>query len=157
MLKGALQWSVYPPPPPQWTESIYRRLWRPLQSGPCMLVLILPTSEGYKVEWTLAGKKVTQTDIQPSTRPGIEPQDLRNGRQRPYRCAEPSATSRLLTWQTETKRFISAKKTPFHTCHECISYSLKKHRRKNKLHEHGFGIVTTILLEYDICWLWQHL
>ena len=43
MLKGALRWSVYPP-----------------KNGPCMLVLVLPTSEGWKAEWTLAGKKVTQ-------------------------------------------------------------------------------------------------
>ena len=56
MLKGALQWSVYP----QRTGSIYRRLWQPLQIGPCMLVLILPTPGGWKAEWTLAGKKVTQ-------------------------------------------------------------------------------------------------
>ena len=40
MLKGALQWSVYP------QRSI--------------LVLILPSPEGWKAEWTLAGKKVTQ-------------------------------------------------------------------------------------------------
>ena len=36
MLKGALQWSLYP----QRTGSIYRRLWQPLQIGPCMLVLV---------------------------------------------------------------------------------------------------------------------
>ena len=56
MLKGALQWSVYP----QQTGSIYRCLWQPLQISPCMLVLILPTPGGWKAEWTLAGKKVTQ-------------------------------------------------------------------------------------------------
>ena len=72
MLKGALQWSVYP----QRTGSIYRRLWQPLQIGPCMLVLILPTPGGWKAEWTLAGKKVTQIF---NPRPGREsnwgPQD----------------------------------------------------------------------------------
>ena len=72
MLKGALQWSVYP----QRTGSIYRRLWQPLQIGPCMLVLILPTPEGWKAEWTLAEKKVTQIF---NPRPGREsnrgPQD----------------------------------------------------------------------------------
>ena len=31
-----------------------------IQSGLCMLVLILPTPGGWKAEWTLAGKKVTQ-------------------------------------------------------------------------------------------------
>ena len=30
------------------------------KSGQCMLVLILPTPEGWKAEWTLAGKEVTQ-------------------------------------------------------------------------------------------------
>ena len=72
MLKGALQRSVYP----QRTGSIYRRLWQPLQIGPCMLVLILPTPGGWKAEWTLAGKKVTQIF---NPRPGREsnrgPQD----------------------------------------------------------------------------------
>ena len=72
MLKGALQWSVYP----QRTGSIYRRLWQPLQIGSCMLVLILPTPGGWKAEWTLAGKKVTQIF---NPRPGREsnrgPQD----------------------------------------------------------------------------------
>ena len=72
MLKGALQWSVYP----QRTESIYRCLWQPLQIGPYMLVLILPTLGGWKAEWTLAGKKVTQIF---NPRPGREsnrgPQD----------------------------------------------------------------------------------
>ena len=72
MLKGALQWSVYP----QWAGSIYRRLWQPLQIDPCMLVLILLTPGGWKAEWTLAGKKVTQIF---NPRPGREsnrgPQD----------------------------------------------------------------------------------
>ena len=72
MLKGALQWSVYP----RRTGSIYRRLWQPLQISPCMLVLILPTPGGWKAEWTLAGKKVTQIF---NPRPGREsnrgPQD----------------------------------------------------------------------------------
>ena len=72
MLKGALQWSIYL----QRTGSIYRRLWQPLQIGPCMLVLILPTPGGWKAEWTLAGKKVTQIF---NPRPGREsnrgPQD----------------------------------------------------------------------------------
>ena len=72
MLKGALQRSVYP----QRTGSIYRRLWQLLQIGPCMLVLILPTPGGWKAEWTLAGKKVTQIF---NPRPGREsnrgPQD----------------------------------------------------------------------------------
>ena len=56
MLKGTLQWSVYP----QRTGSIYRPLWQLIQSSPCMLVLILPTPGGWKAEWPLAGKKVTQ-------------------------------------------------------------------------------------------------
>ena len=56
-------------------KHIYRHLWQPLQSGPCILVFILPIPEGWKAEWTLAGKKVTQI-IQPSTRPGIEPGSL---------------------------------------------------------------------------------
>ena len=30
------------------------------KSGPCMLALVLPILEGWKAEWTLAGKKVTQ-------------------------------------------------------------------------------------------------
>ena len=55
MLKAALQWSVYP----QRTGRMYRHLGQQLQSGPCMLALILPTPEGSKIEWTLAGK-VTQ-------------------------------------------------------------------------------------------------
>ena len=57
MLKGALQWSVYP----QRTGSIYRCKWQPFQISPCILwlVLILPTPEGWKAEWTLAGKKIT--------------------------------------------------------------------------------------------------
>ena len=37
-----------------------RHIWQSLQCGPCMLVLILPTWEGWKAEWTSAGKKVTQ-------------------------------------------------------------------------------------------------
>ena len=72
MLKGASHWSVYP----QRTGSIYRRPWQPLQSSPCMLVLILPTPGEWKAEWTLAGKKVTQIF---NPRPGWEsnwvPQD----------------------------------------------------------------------------------
>ena len=52
MLKGALQWSVYR----QRTERIYRRFLQPLLCGLFMLVLILPTSKGWKAEWTLAGK-----------------------------------------------------------------------------------------------------
>ena len=72
MLKGALQWSVYP----QRNRSIYRRKWQPLQISPCMLVLILLTPEGWKAEGPLAGKKVTQIF---NPRPGQEsnwgPQD----------------------------------------------------------------------------------
>ena len=72
MLKSALQWSVYP----QQTRSIYRCLWQPLQIGPCILVLILPTPEGWEAKLTLAGKKVTQIF---NPRPGQElnrgPQD----------------------------------------------------------------------------------
>ena len=74
MLKDALQWSVYL----QQTESIpvYRRKRQPLQISPCMPVLILPTPEGWKAEWTLAGKKVIQIF---NPRPGREsnwgPQD----------------------------------------------------------------------------------
>ena len=72
MLKGTLQWSVYR----QQAGSIYRRKWQLLQISPCMLVLILPTLEGWKAEWTLAGKKVTQIF---NPRPGWEsnwgPQD----------------------------------------------------------------------------------
>ena len=72
MLKGALQWSVYP----QRTGSIYRRLWQPLQISPCMLVLILPTPGGWKAEWTLAGKKVTQIfNPRPGRESNREPQD----------------------------------------------------------------------------------
>ena len=56
MLKGALQWSVYP----QLTGGMYKSLWQPLQSGLCMLVLILATRKRWKTEWTLAGKKVTK-------------------------------------------------------------------------------------------------
>ena len=72
MLKDALQWSVYP----QRTGSIYRRLWQPLQIGPGMLVLILPTPGGWKAEWTLAGKKVTQIfNPRPGRESNREPQD----------------------------------------------------------------------------------
>ena len=46
--------------PPADHKHIYRRChWQPLQSGLCMLVLILPTPGGWKAEWTLEGK-VTQ-------------------------------------------------------------------------------------------------
>ena len=62
--------------PPADRKHIYRRLWQPLQIGPCMLVLILPTPGGWKAEWTLAGKKVAQIF---NPRPGREsnrgPQD----------------------------------------------------------------------------------
>ena len=33
---------------PSGPECIYRRKWQPLQSGPCTLVLILPTPKGWK-------------------------------------------------------------------------------------------------------------
>ena len=56
MLKGALQWSAYP----QLTGGMYKSLWQPLQSGLCMLVLILATRKRWKTEWTLAGTKVTK-------------------------------------------------------------------------------------------------
>ena len=55
---------------------MHRRLWQPLQIGPCMLVLLLPTPEGWKAGRILAGKKVTQMF---NPRPGQEsnrgPQD----------------------------------------------------------------------------------
>ena len=35
---------------PQRTGNINRRKWQPLQSGPCVLVLILPTPGGWKAE-----------------------------------------------------------------------------------------------------------
>ena len=44
-------------------KHIYRRIWQPLQSGPCMLVRTQFTDlgiEGWKAERTLAGKEVTQ-------------------------------------------------------------------------------------------------
>ena len=84
-LKGALQWSIYP----QRTGSIYRRKLQLLLSSPCMLVLILPTSEGWKAEWTLAGKKVAKYSSLGRTGNGTR--DLRVGRQRSYHCANPSA------------------------------------------------------------------
>ena len=72
MFKGALQWSVYP----QRTGSIYRRLWQPLQSDPCVLELILPTPEGWKADSTLAGKKVTQIfNPRPGRESNLGPQD----------------------------------------------------------------------------------
>ena len=57
-----------------------------------MLVLILPTSEGWKAEWTSTGKKVTGR-VQPPTRPRIEPEaeDWTWDLQRFYHCANPSA------------------------------------------------------------------
>ena len=89
MLKGALQR----------TGSIYRRLWQPLQIGPYMLVLILPTPEGWKAEWTLAGKKVTH---QPSTRPGIEPGTSGLGGRDLNHCANPSAIGQKRNSDTES-------------------------------------------------------
>ena len=74
-LKGALQWSIYP----QWTGSIHRRKWHLLLSSPCMLVLILLTSDGWKAEWTLAGKKVAKYSTLGRTGNGTR--DLRAGRQ----------------------------------------------------------------------------
>ena len=50
---------------------IYSLSLQPLQSGPCMLVLILPTLEGSKTEWT-SGKE-GYPNIQSSTMMGIEP------------------------------------------------------------------------------------
>ena len=82
-LKGALQWSIYP----QRTGSIYRRKLQPLLSSPYMLVLILSTSEGWKAEWTLAGKKVAKYSSLGRTGNGTR--DLRVGRQRSYHCANP--------------------------------------------------------------------
>ena len=69
MLKGSLQWSVYPSGPEAY-----------IQSGQCMLVLILPTPEGWKAEWTLAGKKVAQ--IFNLDQAGDRTGDLRTGKQR---------------------------------------------------------------------------
>ena len=56
-----------------------------------MLVLISPTSEGWKAEWTLAGKKVTKYSSLGRTGNGTR--DLRVGRQRSYHCANPSAVN----------------------------------------------------------------
>ena len=53
-----------------------------------MLVLILPTSEGWKDEWTSAGKKVTQSSTPDEA--GDWTWDLWVGRQRSYHCANPS-------------------------------------------------------------------
>ena len=78
MLKGALQWSVYP----QQTGSIHRCKRRLLQISPCMLVLILPTPEGWKAEWTLTGKKVTHSKYSTLDQAGNRTGDLRIGRQR---------------------------------------------------------------------------
>ena len=97
-LKGALQWSIYP----QRTGSIYRRKWQPLLSSPCMLVLILPTSEGWKAEWTLAGKKVAKYSTLGRT--GIRTRDLRVGRQGSYHCATPPLMGR---WQEMLGRSLS--------------------------------------------------
>ena len=88
-LKGALQWSIYP----QRTGSIYRRKLQPLLSSLCMLVLILPTSEGWKAEWTLAGKKVAK--YSGLGRTGNGTRDLRVGRQRSYHCTNPSALVKI--------------------------------------------------------------
>ena len=47
-----------------------------IQSGQCMLVLILPTLEGWKAEWTLAGKEVSQIfDPRPGRGSNLGPQD----------------------------------------------------------------------------------
>ena len=97
-LKGALQWSIYP----QRTGSIYRRKLQPLLSSPCMLVLILPTSEGWKAEWTLAGKKFAKYSTLGRTVNGT--QDLRVQRQRSYHCASPTAIlplKALYAWARE--------------------------------------------------------
>ena len=93
MLRGALQWSVNP----QQTGCIYRRLWQPLQSSPCMLVLILPTPEGWKAELTLVGKKVTQI-FKPSTRPGIELGTWGLGGRDLNHCANPSLLDTALVF-----------------------------------------------------------
>ena len=55
----------------QRTGSIYRRNRQPLVSSPCMLVLISPTPEGWKAEWTLAEKKVPKY-LHPRPGRGIE-------------------------------------------------------------------------------------
>ena len=61
---------------PQRTGSIYRRNSQPLLSGPCMLVLISPTPEGWKAKWTLAVKKVIQIfNPRPGGGSNREPQD----------------------------------------------------------------------------------
>ena len=78
MLRGALQWSVYP----QRTGSVYRHKWQPLQISPCMLVLILLTPEWWKAECTLAGKKVTQM---------FNPRPSWGSNWGPQVCANPSA------------------------------------------------------------------
>ena len=75
----------------QRTGSIYRRKLQPLLSSPCILELVLPTSEGWKAEWTLAGKKVAKYSSLGRTGNGTR--DLRVGTQRSYHCANPSALS----------------------------------------------------------------
>ena len=76
---------------PQRTGSMYRRQWQPLLSSPCTLVLILPTSEGWKAEWTLAGKKVAKYSTLGRTGNGTR--DLRVGRH-----IHPSFLPHLVPW-----------------------------------------------------------
>ena len=67
MLKGALQWSIYP----QRTGSIYRRLWQPLQISPLYAGTHF-TDPGRMDSWVNFSGKEGHPIIQPSTRPGIE-------------------------------------------------------------------------------------
>ena len=61
--------------PSRLEARIYGHKWQPLLSRPCMLVLILPTSEGWKAEWILVGKKVAKYSTLGRT--GIVTRDLR--------------------------------------------------------------------------------
>ena len=102
MLKGALQWLVYP----QRTGSIYRRLWQPLQSGPwiCMLVLMHFTDPGRMESWVNFSGKEGDPNIQPSNRPGFELGTSELGGRDLNHCANPIYTSHIACKNLRSKR-----------------------------------------------------
>ena len=127
-LKGALQWSIYP----QRTGSIFRRKLQPLLSSPCMLVLILPTSEGWKAEWTSAGKKVAKystlrqnREMEPGTL-GLEGRDLTTAPTPPLPEHEKHRLSRALLMKrgcvAASSHRKSAKIKPRSGVCECLTW-----------------------------------
>ena len=120
MLRGALQWSVYP----QWTGSIYTK-WS-MYAGTHF------TDSGRMESWVNFNGKEGRANIQPLTMPGIELGFSGLGGRDLYHCANPSVfyfteVRRRRDGQAFVSLMLNAEDVPNSCCTQDISQEINRH------------------------------